>query len=954
MSMRLLLSFVACSFVAFAASAWPPEGQAVRVDVTRDTWVSGVGQEGDGNNGAASRMKVKGFQELTLLDIDTKPLAGRVISGATLHLKVAGKDVLRRATVSSVSSVWVEGTGTSYNRIKGASSYNWAEQDVRPWAWPGSDINAVICGAGNSIWRFADATPPDKDGWQTVAVDPLVVAARVAGISQGFAVYDDVGSEYERNGNQFKYTHLPNRFFYSRDQNKSVAPYFTVYVGAEDREPPPAVGELKQIDVVLPPGEANVSWTTPKDAGPASTIGFIARYAKDAALAWDSATPVPQYLVPLAGGAVTMHLRNLGLAAGEQITLGVRAVDGAGNVGSVATVSVRASAEPAAMRLADAPAEAFEAKGDPLRVGDLQVAVVDALDKISPATGQMIPARPAEYLLGNHLFSASQKKVRLFAARNEFADFQILLSGKTDGAAISLKFDDPAIKPAFFRFRHVAAKAGPLPDPLVPLDGPVSIPAKDESIADQKHAGIVADVYVPHETKPGRHAGALTIVAGGQTLELAVELDVWDFTLPDQLSFLPEMNCYGLPNKEEVAFYRLAHAHRTCLNRLGYNWRGTPNDGCAPKLRGGAYDFADYDRRFGPLLDGSAFADLPRKGVPVEAFYLPLCENWPVAIDSEFAGGYWIESALSAKYREAFVKGVSGFAAHANDKKWSQTLFEFYLNNKVYYKKDDWRKCSAPWVFDEPACTQDYWALRWYGLAFHEGAAQAKGPARLVYRCDISRPQFQRDLLDGLLDVNVLGGDYRRYHPMVMDRKQRDGQLAITYGTSNAIDQSNVQPAAWCLDAWTMGLDGVLPWQTVGTADSWKKADELSVLYPAGPMGLRAPAASVRLKAYRRGQQDVEYLTILSQVSKQPRFAVSRTVRETLKLSATSRRSSEDDAGTVSFASVAPEDLWRLRIRIGAMLDQRHPEAKAKWIDLTPPARRTEALPCIGYVRPAH
>jgi hypothetical protein len=935
------------------ASAWPPQGQAVRVEVTRDTWVSGVGQEGDGNNGAASRVKVKGYQELTLLDIDARPLAGRVINGATLHLKLAGKDVLRRATVSSVSSAWVEGSGSSYNRIRGAASYNWAEQDIRPWAWPGSDINAVICGEGNSVWRFADATPPDEDGWQTLAVDPLVMAARVAGISQGFAVYDDVGSEYERNGNQFKYQQLPNRFFYSRDQNKSVAPYFTVYVGVEDREAPPAVGEFKQVDTVLPPGEAKVSWTTPRDAGPAGTIGFVARYAKGASLAWDSATPVPQYLVPLAGDGVAMHLRDMGLPAGEQILLGVRAVDGAGNVGPVVTVGVRASAEPASVKLADAPAGAFEPNGEPLQVGDLQVAVVDALDKISPATGQMIPSRRSEYLLGNHLFSAAQKKIRLFAARNEFADCQVLLSGKTDAAAVSLKFDDPALKPALYRFRHVAAKSGPLPDPLVPLDGPVSLPARDESIAEQRHAGIVADVYVPHETRPGRHAGKLSITAGGQTLELAVELNVWDFALPDQLSFLPEMNCYGLTDQEELAFYRLAHAHRTCLNRLGYNWRGVPNDGCAPKFRGGVYDFADYDRRFGPLLDGSAFADLPRKGVPVETFYLPICENWPVAIDPEFKGGYWIESALTANYREAFVKGVSTFVAHANQKNWLQTLFELYLNNKVYYKQDDWRKCSAPWIFDEPACTQDYWALRWYGIALHEGVARARGAARFVYRADISRPQFQRDMLDGLLDVNVLGGDYRRYWPMVMDRKQRDGQLAITYGTSNAIDQSNVQPAAWCLDAWTMGLDGVLPWQTVGTADSWKKADELSVLYPAGPMGLREPAASVRLKSYRRGQQDVEYLTILSQVTRQPRFAVSRAVRETLHLSATSKRSGEGDAGTVSFASLSPEDLWRLRIRIGTMLDQRHPENRAKWIDLTPPGRKIEALPYMGYVRPA-
>ncbi len=779
------------------------------------------------------------------------------------------------------------------------------------------------------------------------------MAVRVAGISHGFALYDDVGSEYERDGNQFKYLHLPNRFFYSRDQNKSVAPYLTVYLGEVDAQAPAAVADMKQLATVLPPGEAKVSWMTPKDFGAAGVIGFLVRYSRGVSGTWETATPVPQYLVPLAGGRVTMHLRQLGFSPGQQVTLMVRAVDAAGNPGPAASLLVRVSDQPAAVVLGDVPAEPFVAAGRLPRAGELEVSVVDALDKVAPSTGRMIPDHGPEYRLGNHLFSAEWKKVRLFASRNEFVDFQVILSGRALAATVSLVFDDPAIRCSLYRFRHVQARAGLLPDPLVPLRGSLSIPAADESIADQRHAGIIADVYVPHDAAPGRHNGRLKIAADGGAVELAVELNVWNFALPDRLSFLPEMNCYNLPEKEELAFYRLAHAHRTCLNRLGYNWRGLPDSGCAPKVVDNGYDFAAYDRRFGPLLDGSAFADLPRRGIPVEAFYLPISENWPVPIDPEFRGGYWIESALTAKYREDFVRGVERFVAHIHEKNWSQTLFEFYLNNKVYYKKDDWRKCSAPWIFDEPACTQDYWALRRYGIAFHEAVTRMVGPGRLAYRCDISRPQYQRDILHGLLDVNILGGDYRRYHPMVLDRQERDCQLAMTYGTSNGIDQSNVQPAAWCLDAWTMRLDGVLPWQTVGNADSWKKADELAVLYPAAPMGLREPAASARLKSYRRGQQDVEYLTILAQASNSPRFAVADAVRRELKLTATSTRSGDDDAGTVSFTDVSPADLWRLRVRAGAMLDRLRPAARSQWVDLAPPARTPADLPYIGYVRPA-
>jgi hypothetical protein len=119
---------------------------------------------------------------------------------------------------------------------------------------------------------------------------------------------------------------------------------------------------------------------------------------------------------------------------------------------------------------------------------------------------------------------------------------------------------------------------------------------------------------------------------------------------------------------------------------------------------------------------------------------------------------------------------------------------------------------------------------------------------------------------------------------MVTDRKRDLGQIVIEYGSTNAIDQSNMQPVGWCLDDWSLSADGVLPWQTIGTAESWRKADALSLFYPSeGPKPGR-PAPSIRLKAYRRGQQDVEYLTLLSLATGEPRWAVGQRVREALHL----------------------------------------------------------------------
>jgi len=108
----------------------------------------------------------------------------------------------------------------------------------------------------------------------------------------------------------------------------------------------------------------------------------------------------------------------------------------------------------------------------------------------------------------------------------------------------------------------------------------------------------------------------------------------------------PEMNCYGLPENER-AYYRLAHQHRTALNRVPYSQAGVVTPGCAPGWDGQRLGLVAWDRRFGPYFDGSAFADAPRKGVPLEIFYLPLHENWPSPMEGNYNGDYWADRAFS-------------------------------------------------------------------------------------------------------------------------------------------------------------------------------------------------------------------------------------------------------------------------------------------------------------------
>ncbi len=759
--LRLLLAIGAASVSA---------AEPMRVEVSRDLWLSAYEKEREGNNGASPKLKLKGIQEFFLIDLDPVPLRGKRVARAQLHVHLEGAETLGRITVSSVAEEWVEGKGTGYARTPGASCFTWARTDEQRWR--DADVTGAILGVGGSVWAFGDPSPRDADGWQVIPIEPAVVQARIDGQSEGFCVMDDVGSEYTRTGNVIDYRHFPNRYVASREGKRGTVPYFTLWLEA-------------------------------------------------------GAAPAPK---------LTARPRPVVVAA----------------------------------KLPDRQPPAGAPAG------------VNARDE----------------------FGESLASLEFCAARGETIAFAL------DAAPEKVAIDLP-VK------RYAMPKVGGHFDPLSPAED-----------------GSFIEIHVPKDARPGRHTGTLTVA--GRAVPFAVT--VWKFTLPDRLSFIPQMNGYGLPGHER-AYYRLAHEHRTTLNWLPYGWTGRVK--AAPKiLADGAWDWSAWDAEYGALFDGSAFADLPRGAVPIEAFYLPLNENWPMDHEQHFRGGYWIESAYDDGYWREFRAAAARFAEHFAAKGWSEPMFEFYLNNKVYFKRDRgnrWDACSAAWVFDEPMNTQDFWALRRFGVEFWRGVAAHPGP-RFAFRADISRPEWQRDLLDGVTSAEVVSGILRTYRDRVVERAERWDNLVYMYGSANRIGTPNVMPAAWCVETWALGADGVVPWQTIGKADAWTKPDDLALFYPT-PDG---PMPSLRLKAFRAGQQLAEYLTMFTALSGQSRAGVGAAVLELPGLRATLQKKSDADAGGSLFGPEAHQSLRALRLRVGAWLDEKTPAPRERWHDPRP-ARRDAA-----------
>ncbi|NLY00675.1 MAG: DUF4091 domain-containing protein [Rhodopirellula sp.] len=135
----------------------------------------------------------------------------------------------------------------------------------------------------------------------------------------------------------------------------------------------------------------------------------------------------------------------------------------------------------------------------------------------------------------------------------------------------------------------------------------------------------------------------------------------------------------------------------------------------------------------------------------------------------------------------------------------------------------------------------------------------------------------------------------------------------------------------------------MVPWQTIGNAGSWKEADQLSLFYPGQPAGQSEPVPSIRLKAYCRGQQDAEYLTLLAQLRGEDRWMLGESVRRELKLAAEHRGTGfagSEDAGVVHYAALLPQDVWALRTRVARAISELHPTPKRRLIDFRTPRRQ--------------
>ena len=914
------------AILASAACAWAAE--TVRLPVTKDNSIVLVDKEWRDNAGGQGRIRIKGNQHLVAMMFDVAALRGRLVKSATLVCQ-KGDASIDGLTISTIMCDWDEMKSNALTS---------GMQAAEMWGYPGARFPAV-CG-GNSFSLVCQAKSEVKDGAYRWPVDPDLVHALATGTAYGLALHE-WSADYSRNPTIF-----------AREQS-GKQPYLEVVLAeGPDEAKPGRPGDNCTPYMRDDPDSLHFWFACPQDA-------FAFEVTVDG-------KPLPRWNIPFSQPRTSrwIPIRDVPFDYRKPVTLSLVSMNRQG----VRSEPFTRTAKPLDIKPLRLPNVPPVVSAGPTTQGLTVIPLEDKYD----AAGKPVGAMPTDYQVRNEVFDG--QTIRLAAARGEVVGFQALIKRGTrnpergaekEDNKITVQCDLPGVRVEAYRAVYVQCEGGRrIPDPLVPLT-----PTEEIALSADEATPVCVDVYVPFDFKPPEVKGLLKL---SDDRTLPILLAVRNFALPREASFLCEMNAYGLPDKTSE-FYRIqqiAYDHRVHANILAYSHSSTapgarksnidmvldttagigiresgfgksesggakpsspdsesliPNpavalrrmdekryNAIAPGDKRGFWD--DFALAFGPYLSGAYFKDGWRGPVAAPGFYLTFHESWPLKVREFTSGDPDAYEAFKAKpvYAETFVAVLRDFIDRAGREGWGRAGFQVYLNNKGSLGDPN----KAPWILDEPTSYWDYRALAYYGDLVRQ-ATGLIGKVNVRYRIDISRPEFDRGQLRGLHEMWVVAtGAFHQYHRLIADRMEWTCLKVWVYGTTNKVEESNRTVQAWVLDAYRGGARGIVPWQTVSKDGSaMTKADQLGLfIFTKDADGKPVVRHSMRLAAYRRAEQDVEYLELLCHGKDGLTESQLRAfIDHYLNLSGTVRTAYAEDAGTPEYSKATPESLRQLR-----------------------------------------
>lgn len=456
------------------------------------------------------------------------------------------------------------------------------------------------------------------------------------------------------------------------------------------------------------------------------------------------------------------------------------------------------------------------------------------------------------------------KEIRLKAAANEYEPFRIIIHAGThplkDVNVIISNLKNNKEEISYDNFQLYRAhylnitepsyrtqnQAGWYPDALIPFSDPrfddnidnIIYRAVPFDIDTAKNAEVWCDLFVPSGTKPGNYRGKVIVFSGTKKLaKLPVELEVWNFELPDKISMRSRFGSFsedlrrfhkimlGVDENSpefvemEDVFIQELLKHRAVARTLGNIW-------------------PDWNAKDGIIEKGEA-------------------ERLKWLVEENHVNSLYFPFIQAGKPNTSkdYIKATS---------EWLKKLGYFDI---AYIKLED-----------EPNNAEEYEIVRQQGAMIKEAVPDLK---RLCTEQTLTSNPDWGDLY-GAVDI---------WCPLwgLWDEKTAEERLSLgeELWSYTALNQGPKGTPWWQIDmdplnyrapmwlSWKYNITGFAYWSSVywgpyktprGVWEAPHFRDrfwgEGVLLYPGLPAGIKGFVPSIRLKLYREAAEDFEYMVL--------------------------------------------------------------------------------------------
>lgn len=903
--------------------------------------------------------EVTNLKRVALLGFDLSPLRGCRIIRGRLSVKMLTPDYPLEVAVTSVAEDWDPQFATNYRRTENQ-------------AWAGDLwLTDVIMGNGGSVYGRVSTSYQPETAILSFDVPVAVLLRMAAGVSFGLGLIDCKSRSYapldaenlwcgadvhKRIGASASCGFIPSlevEFESTLETVSHQRPAAPFGLSATATADPYRLGKTS----------VTLNWNMPPQPE-APLLFYRLRVSENGG----EFQPVGAAQIPMlrsgdASGTTTLHRLRPEAEYRFELAVSNGVVESEPASATVRTPVAR-SAVPAEVFPPLFPMEEGWLEGAGFAVG-----VASEMEKFDPVTGVA------------YFGTAPLRRVAAsLVAPGERIGFHLVVENRTQGpaefsvgvVAADSNAEDVARAVTLRRDWYLRVRDRWYPEVIVPLgaDNSFAIPAADNPIPDQRFQQIFVDVRVPETARPGTVRFSVEIARQGQpALAVPFVFEVAEVQRAEA-NFNVELNgyvaiarCAGLEagdsdaERVETEYYRLAHAHGMECNILPYFHTGIVQEGFAPviEMRDGVptvTDWGPWDRHFDRYLSGAYTMETDGRAIPLTHIYLPFHENWPMPIAQYYTVtpkhtvddypeninehkllAHSLDEDFKPGYREGIKAILKEFIRHMDEKGYGNVEFQYFFNNKHFYKQKGFVDRSSDrkslefwlvgptcgndglgtswWLLDEPNFMDDWDALHYYASILREAQKETGSGRNFRFRADISCYNHLFDSLDGLLDLGVCTSlFYDPREPYMRERQALLHEDHWMYGSWNGISEDNLSTALWFLDAYLRGAGGIIPWYNYALDANYEQPDTCAALYPGKRFGSEAPFPSLRLKAGRKAVEIIRCLETFRQrfgySGPQLRSYVVGLFRSMgLELEGTTLRTSEVDAGTVQYRTAA-------------------------------------------------